>query len=144
MEPLFRLTQKALLSGSFSAADAGAVLRCVDAVVARGSGGCVAYLEADLLKADMSDKGEDGEKNIVRKVGIFCSYSCPPLCLRRGLAGAVPPRLSEGPLSRRGAEAARRVQDVPEFGRHERRAQGGFADIISDRVMNMIQSGLVL
>ena len=35
------------------------------------------------------------------------------------------------PLSHRGAEAARRVQDLPEFRRHERRAQGGFADMIS-------------
>ena len=67
MESLFRLTQKALLSGSFSAADAGAVLRCVDAVVARGSGGCLAYLEADLLKADTSDKGHDGENNTLNK-----------------------------------------------------------------------------
>ena len=66
MESLFRLTQKALLSGSLSATDAGAVLRCVDAVVARGSCGYLAYLEADLLKADTTDKGDDGEKNIVQ------------------------------------------------------------------------------
>ena len=67
MESLFRLTQKALLSGSLSATDAGAVLRCVDAVVARGCCGYLAYLEADLLKADTTDKGDDGAKNTVKK-----------------------------------------------------------------------------
>ena len=72
MESLFRLTQKALLSGSLSATDAGAVLRCVDAVVARGCCGYLAYLEADLLKADTTDKGDDGEKNTVKK-SEFCT-----------------------------------------------------------------------
>ena len=71
MESLLRLTQKALLSGCFSATDAGPVLRCVDAVVAKGCCGYLAYLEADLLKADMSDKGEDGEKNTILRSEYF-------------------------------------------------------------------------
>ena len=56
------MTQKALLSGSLSATDAGAVVRCVDAVAARG-GGCLPYLEADLLRREEhGDKGDNGEK----------------------------------------------------------------------------------
>ena len=61
------MTQKALLSGSLSATDAEAVVRCVDAVAAKGGGSsCLPYLEADLLRADHGGgggaQGDNGEK----------------------------------------------------------------------------------
>ena len=68
-----RLTQKALLSDSLSATDAETVVRCVDAVAARGSGSCLPYLEADLLRADHvggGDKGDNGEKEMLYELRI--------------------------------------------------------------------------